>query len=89
MSTWIVGFVPPDAEWQKMAAVYFACKEAKIDIPGEVERFFDDGEPDPQGQEISLRHLVREYEADMHQGLEIDIASLPKNVKTIRFYNAW
>lgn len=85
----LYGFVPPDEKWERMAKIYFACKEAKIDPPPEVEAFFEDGEPDPQGQEIGLNHLAREYTADMHWGLEIDIAKIPENVKTIRFYIAY
>jgi hypothetical protein len=86
---WVVGFVPPDEKWQQMADIFFACRKAKVDIPQEVESFFDEGEPDPLGQEVPLGSKVREYKADMHLGLEIDVADIPRKCKTIRFYNSY
>lgn len=85
-SLWLYGYAPPDEKWEQMAKIYFACKDAKIDPPPEVEKYFEDGEPDPQGQETSLKHLAREYSAPMHWGLEIDLDKIPKNIRTIRFY---
>lgn len=86
---WVVGFVPPDEKWQQMADIYFACKRAKVDIPYEVEEFFDEGEPDPHGQEVRLDAKAREYKADMHLGLEIDVKDIPAKCKVIRFYNSY
>lgn len=85
-SLWINAYVPPDEKWQQMAKVYFACKEAKIDPPAEVEDFFEGGEPDEHGKEISLKGVAREYSADMHWGLEVDVDKIPKHAKVIRFY---
>lgn len=83
---WLYAFVPPDEKWKRMAKIYFACKEAKINPPPEVEEFFEDGEPDPRGQEIGLKHVAREYSADMHWGLEIDVDEIPEQAKMLRFY---
>jgi len=88
MSTRVVGFVPPDDDWRKMRDVWQACKAAGIAVPTVVEMFFDDGEPDPQGQEVELPS--QEWtNGDMCQGIEIDVAKIPSRVKTIRFYNCW
>lgn len=87
MSTWVIGFVPPDDEWKKMADVWFACKAAGVEVPHAVEMFFDEGEPDPHGQEIQLPH--RDWSAEMRNGIEIDVAKIPPKVKIIRFYNSY
>ncbi len=89
MSTFVIGFVPPDDRWRKMKAIYDACIEAEVDIPKEVEEFFGGGEPDPAGMEQSLSKLLREWSNDGGAGYELDVADIPKNVKTIRFYNSW
>jgi len=87
MSTHVIGFKPPDEKWNKMKAIYDACEVAGVPIPSEVDDFFDGEGPDPAGVEVKL--TPREWQDDMRQGYEIDIDSLPKGVKTIRFYNSW
>lgn len=87
MSTHVIGFVPPDDRWAKMAEVWRSCRNAGIDPPPEVEAFFDDGEPDPHGQEVRIPH--RHWTAEMREGIEIDVSDLPSHVKVIRFYNSW
>lgn len=89
MGSYIVGFCKPDEQFQKMVAVYNACKEAHVDLPEEVSDFFDDTEPDASGMEIDIRDSVEEWSGDMSEGFEIDISKLPKNVKYIRFYNSY
>lgn len=84
---WVKGFVPPDEEWKKMADVWFACKAAGVDTPYEVESFFDEGEPDPHGQEITVPY--RDWSAEMREGVEIDVADIPAKVKVIRVYNSY
>lgn len=85
----VIGFIPPDADWQKMADVWHACKAAKIDPPPEVEAFFDDGAPDPHGQEVSIPHHYWELKDCLSEGVEVIIAELPKKVKVVRFVNSW
>jgi hypothetical protein len=87
MSTHVIGFVPPDERWQEMKAVWDACKAAAIDVPAEVENFFDGADPDPAGQEVSLP--AREWSGRGRGGYELDVAAIPSQVRTIRFYNSW
>jgi hypothetical protein len=87
MSTSVVGFVPPDAEYKKKEAAWHACKAAGVDIPRELEKFFDDREPDPAGMRVSIP--AKEWRSDCQDGYEVFIADLPKNVKVIRFYNSY
>ena len=94
MSTNVVGFKPPDEKWQRMRAVWDACTTAGIEIPREVDRFFDGRAPDPNGVEIDEDRLrdagcLREWSDHYRQGFEVDVAKLPKDVTVIRFYNSW
>lgn len=91
MSTHVVGFKPVDAKWKAMRDVYVACKAAKIDLPREVEKFFEDGAPDDNGVRVDLDKYpcVRQWDDVMSKGLEIDLSKLPADVKIIRFFNSW
>lgn len=88
MSTHVIGFRPPDEKWRKMKAVWDASEAAGIDPPEEVLDFFNHEPPDPQGVEVEIP--VRECRPhDGASGYEVDVASLPKDVTVIRFWNAW
>jgi hypothetical protein len=88
MSTHVTGFAPPDEQWQKMKAIWDACGAAQIPVPGEVEEFFGGEAPDPAGVEVDLP--LREWQEDgASAGYELDVAAIPPQVKTIRFYNSW
>ena len=87
MSTHVIGFVPPDERWQAMKAVWDACKATGIGVPAEVEIFFDGEDPDPAGQEVPLP--AREWSDQSREGYELDVAAIPSQVRTIRFYNSW
>jgi hypothetical protein len=99
MSTHVVGFVPPDEQWQKYRDVYFACQAAGIKLPQEIEYYFDGREPSENGMEIELEpnygekankegSVVR-WQNEHGSGYEVDLSKLPKNVKHLRFYNSW
>ena len=87
MSTHVIGFRPPDEKWKAMKAVWDSCKAAGVDPPKGVNEFFDWQEPDAAGVEVKIK--AREWSDDSREGYEIDVESLPKDVKVIRFYNSW
>ncbi len=87
MSTHVVGFRPPDEKYQRMRAVYEACERAGTSTPQEVLDFFEGEEPSDNGTILPIDSI--EYKGYMSEGLEVDITSLPKGVKVIRFYNSW
>ncbi len=91
MNKHIVGFRPPDKRWKEMKKVYDACAEAGVEIPDEVDEFFEGEEPDERGVEVDIEETdaVSEYNADMQDGFEVDITKLPKGVKIVRFYNSY
>jgi len=90
MSTRVEGFKARDKKWEKMEKVWVACTDAGIDLPEEVEDFFEGvnpvGEP---GQSVSIDECVSEWGADMSQGYQVEIAKIPKDITHIRFSNSW
>jgi hypothetical protein len=89
MSIHIVGFREPDDEWRKMKAAYDACEAAGIEIPPEIDRFFDGEKPDERGIEIDLEPHTKEFHTEAALGYEIEVADIPKQIKVLRFYNSW
>lgn len=89
MSTYVVGFVPPDDKWEAMRAAYDACADAGVPIPEEISKFFNWCEPDDNGAEIDIKKATRKWEDDSRQGIDVDVSQLPQHIKVIRFCNSW
>ncbi len=91
VTTHIIGFYPPDDEWQKMKQVYDAIIAAGLDIPEVVDDFFDGMAPDDAGVEVDLgkTDCISNWRDIDRKGFVLDIAKLPKNITQIRFYQAW
>lgn len=93
MSTYVVGFKPPDETWKKMKAVWDACEVAGIKIPDEVMEYFNHERPDDIGVKMNMsiktHECLSEYSGDGESGYEIDVTKLPKDVTVIRFCNSW
>jgi hypothetical protein len=93
MSSYVLGFIPSDEEWQQKKAAWEACVEAGIQIPDELYDFFGEGGdgPDDAGKVVALPDgVVTEWsDGDMSSGFEVDVKKLPKNVTVVRFVNSW
>ena len=97
LSTYVVGFVPPDEKFNKMLEIYRNCEAADVPVPEEVLQFFDDRRPDPAGVEVSLCYderyagVVKEYHDSgiNADGYEVDLRLLPTDIKILRFINVW
>ena len=89
MSTNVVGIIPADDKYKKMKAIYDLCREQDIDVPTEVSVFFNEDEPDESGMVVDLEDVAHKWSDENSEGYEIDIDKIPKNIKTIRFYNSW
>jgi hypothetical protein len=92
MTTIVIGIKPADEKWEQMKAVFDACVLAKVDIPDEVEMYFNGDAPDPSGIKVyekSLGEAVKKYEKYPYLGYEVYIDKLPKDIKIIRFTNSW
>lgn len=89
MSTYAIGFVPPDEEFQRKLKAFKALRDANVDIPQELWDYFGGDEPDPAGLEVSLGDAKSEYSDEWREGIEIDVSKLDPKIKTIRFLNSW
>ena len=87
MSTYVVGFRPPDERWNQMKAVYDACGDAGVDPPEEVSRFFAWADPD-SGIEVDLGEAARVFQTENTSGFEVILDKLPLDLKFIRFINS-
>ncbi len=88
MSTHVIGYKPADEKYVKMETIYNACLEAGIEIPEEVEDYFE-GEGPNGGIEVDIENSTSEWGDDSRQGFEIDLSKLNPDVKFLRFYNSW
>ncbi len=91
MSTHVVGIKPPDEKWKAMKRIWDACQAAGIDPPAEVDKFFNGEDPDQSGVVVDLdKHpCAKEYNAEMQNGIEIDLRKVPGDVAVIRFVNSY
>ena len=89
MTTRVIGFQPPDNEWKTKKAAYDACEAASIPIPEELYTYFNHEPPNDHGREIDITQATTPWHDDMREGIEIEIAKLPPNIKIIRFINSW
>jgi hypothetical protein len=96
MSTYVMGFRPPDEKFKKFAAIWKQCQEAGVEPPDEVSKFFEHTDPDPQGVEVRLPEgnaknaCVFDWtDGDMQQGIEVNVTKLPKDVTILRFVNSF
>ena len=86
----IKGYRGKDAEWKKMEKVWYACEEAGIGTPKEVDEFFGWEPPSIAcGKEVDIKEAITILDADMIEGWNVDISKLPKEVKIIQFYNSY
>ncbi len=79
----VVGIKPADEEYKKKAAAWNACSDAGVPIPKEISEFFDYEEPLKEGMTTEVQSS--EYSAEMTEGLVVDLSTVPKGVKLIRF----
>jgi len=90
-STSVYGIRLPDETRKKMKAVWEACKAAGVEIPEEVDEFFDSEKPDRLGVAIDLESnhanhtCLTKYTDDTNEVFEVDVREVPVGVTVIRF----
>ena len=93
MSTSIQAITERDSNWDKMKAVWDACKKARVPVPDEVFEYFDYNEPSDLGPvlyEDVLGNAVERIGGEFSsRGFIVDIKKLPPEVTKIRFSNSW
>lgn len=89
MSTHVIAFHPPDEKWRKMKAIYDACVAGDIEIPDDVNDFFNGEPPDESGVEVEIDKILEKWSDEDRSGYQIEISKLPKGITILRFYNSW
>ena len=89
MSTRIIGIKPANKKYKEMLKVYKSCVDARINIPVEVNEFFNYDNPEEKGVIVKLRNSVTKYNKDMEDGFEVDLDKLDGDIKIIRFVNSY
>jgi antitoxin component HigA of HigAB toxin-antitoxin module len=92
MSTSVVFLRSKDNDqYQKMLRVAQTCTEAGVELPEEVDNYFDgEFEYNPEGPlEMNAEKVATEYHAEMQEGYEIKVSDIPDGVDVIRFYNSY
>ena len=74
MSTHVVGFVPPDQQWQQLKAVHDACTAAGIEVPSAVEMVIGSN-PTEYGREVEIP--VVKWSDDAREGYDVDVLRFP------------
>ncbi len=87
MSSFVVGFRPPDEKWHQMKSIWESCEKAGITPPEEVLTFFEHVDPDDAGVEVELE--LEPYTSESEEGYDVILSKIPKSVDRIRFYNSW
>ena len=88
MSMHIVGIKEPDTRFKRMKAIWDNCVAVGVDIPKEVEDFFEGEIPDDSGVVVDLDDAA-EWQDNHRQGFEIRVGDIPEDVTIIRFYNSY
>ena len=85
----ITGYKPVDEKWEKMLSVYNSCVEAEVNIPEEVNEFFEWEDPNNKpGLSVDMWNVIEKYYNVGESGFELKIENIPRDVKVIRFYNS-
>lgn len=91
MSTHIVGFKPADEKWQQMKEALEACRRADVEVPDEIDQFFNYEDPDEAGVRVEIEDTdaVSEWHDEAGSGYDIDVSKLPTDVTLVRVWNSW
>lgn len=89
LGMYVSGYTTKDEQYDKMKAVYWACRDANIDIPMEVRMYFNDEVPtDDEMRSIDLGDAITFSSEDSNPDLKtsrvaISVHELPKDVDVI------
>jgi hypothetical protein len=74
-----------------MKAAWDTCRQAGIQPPEEVSKYFEWDTPDERGVEVKLKdaECCSEFRDDYRVGSEINVRKLPADLTHIRFYNSY
>ncbi len=78
----VTGTRPMRKDWNRMRDAYYSCQRAGVDIPEDVQEFFDYGEPGKEGEPVSVP--FREMSIFKCDVMEIKVKNIPSDVEVIR-----
>jgi hypothetical protein len=100
--TTIYGLKNPDENFDKMFAIKVACDEAKMEYPKPLWEYFGYSEEDKHHLEdefeedlilrvgyVDIDSAITEEKDESQHEWQIDLLSLPKTVRFIRFENSY
>jgi len=84
MSTYVYGFTDPSEKtYAKYKKIYDLCMKENVQLPEEVEEYFDYENPE---NKLQVELPVTEWDdGDMSSGFELNVADIPEGVHKIRF----
>ena len=100
MGVYLIAFKPPDRKFTQMKAIWDACAAIGVELPQEVQQFFEQRAPTDEGVRIELASpvdypedrsgAVKMFEDKMLgqdiEGYDVDLTKLNPDIKVLRFY---
>ena len=88
--SYIQGLKPKTEEYENKLQIYKLCRKANVNVPEEVEKYFD-GEICEEGILTDIpQDAVKEYADDCCRDfLEVDLTKIPSDITKIRFVNSY
>ena len=81
----VCGVAPADEKYLTMRMIYQLCKNSKVSIPPEVEDFFKHHEYQDGAGGIEVSIESTRFSEGMSEGMLVELAKLPKDVKYVKF----
>lgn len=93
----VVGIRPPDAEWEKMKAVWDSCEEAGIEVPKKVEDYFGGEGKAPHEEGLCVKveaeichsddeRMCLDINCNRGSYMLIEMAQLPANITHLKVW---
>ncbi|AMQ66524.1 hypothetical protein BH753_gp042 [Bacillus phage Shbh1] len=89
MDVYVVGVKSPTEEHKKKVEAYRACEAAGIEVPSELEMYFDYTEPSEDGMEVSISEAVSGDVMYDEGVMTIDLSKLPSGVTHIKVIGSY
>lgn len=89
MDVYAVGVKAPTEEYKKKVEAYRACEAAGLEIPAELEKYFNYDEPPEDGMEVDIDEAVSGNVMYDDGVMTIDLAKLPPDLTHIKVVGSY
>lgn len=89
MDVYAVGVKAPTEEYKKKVEAYQACEAAGLEIPSELEKYFNFQEPPEEGMEIDIDEAVSGNVMYDDGVMTIDLSKLPDGLTHIKVIGSY